>query len=287
LDTLGKWMRRIGLWLIAAYAAFGAALWLLSRVVPGRVVADLAIRALFYADAWLFLGALIGVFVLNAGTAWGLLAYRSGRTPAPFTRRELGAAVALVLFALAAWANSGSRAEAVVVPRDTPAPVREYKELYPQRTSLEHGDLERRLGEEAALGDVTVKVTKTQLFHQRGGEFEMVDPGYYLIVFYDVTNRGRKVEYFSNEAEWAFDVPGKGRAEPVFPSGPMDTGVWHEGIEPGATVSATVALYLGPDRAAIAPGDYFAIWEGPPCMVSDANYEPKDYCRAVWPIGKF
>jgi hypothetical protein len=287
VDTAAKWMRRIGLWLIAAYLAFGATLWILSHIIPGPLLPEFSIEAFFYADAWLYLGALVGVVVLNAGTVWGIVAFKRGRALTPFTRNEFGAAVFVVLFAIVALANSGSRAEAVVVHRDKPAPVRPYKDLYPQRVSAEHGDLERRLGEEAALGDMTVKVTKTQVFEQRPAEFEMVDPGYYLIVSYDVTNRGPKVDYFLNEAEWAFDVPGKGRAEPVFPTAPMETGDLHNGIEPGATVSATVALYLGSDRRSIEPGDYFAIWDGTPCAVSDANYMPKDYCRAVWPIGHF
>jgi hypothetical protein len=280
-------MRRIGLWLIAGYFAFAIGIWVVGHIFPSAFAPDGLIIAVFYADSWLFLFTMVGIVVLNAGTAWGIVAFKRGRAPAPFTRREFGAAALVLVVAVIALVNTGSHAQAVVVHRDKPAPARPFKELYPQRTSAEPGDLERKLGEAATLDDATLTVTKTQIFEQRRGEFEIVDPGFYLIVFFDVTNRDTKPMYFSNMTDWSFDVPGTGRAEAVFPIAPMEAGEPHDAIAPGATVSARVALFLGADRASIAPGDYFAAWNPGPCAVSDANYLPKDYCRAVWPIGHF
>jgi hypothetical protein len=279
VEKTGTWLRRIGFSLVGLNVVVEIALVLFGRVA----FLGLPLRGLFFFEALMYLGGLIGFALLAIGLVWGGISSRRRRESASF-RWEIAAAIALTFLASTSTLSSRQPAHAVYVPRDKPAPSRAYRVLYPNRTSAEPGDLELRLGQEATIGGLRVTITKTQRI-ERHGVFDTYDHGWYLIVFYRVTNDGPSTRYFLNAAEWSFDVPGKGRAEVVFPTAPMEADSLSAKLAPGRTIDATVALFLGTNRRDISRGNYYAIWEPEGgCAVSDANYLPFGNCRGVWPV---
>jgi hypothetical protein len=275
------WIRRAGIALIAAYVVSNSLAVVVRTVIFGR--SDSVLRAYLLSSALVWTGMLVGVGLLVIGLAIGAFRWRPGSPSAAVKKLEIALSVVLVASGsvYAVRSIDGQGGKAVYHATGPRGVVKPYNTLFPGRSSAEPGDIEARLNQPVQLGDLAVRVTQTRLVHPTG-EFNMWNDGWYLVVFYTVTNYATTAQSFSDIGEWEFDLPDHGVTFVDPTGGPLHSNSMDETVPPRGTLQGRISVNLGATRDAIPLGHYYVLWSPTPCEVSRVNFAPLHDCRGVW-----
>lgn len=280
---VATWLRRAGVVLIAAYVVSNALAVVVHLILRGG--SETVLRAYLLTGALVWTGMLLGIGLLLIGLVLGAFPWRPKIDSTAAKKVELAVSVVLVascsLYVIRSM--DGQASGATYHPTGPKGIVKPYNSLFPGRPSAAPGDVEARLNQPVQLGGLTVRVAQTRLVHPTG-EFNTFNDGWYLVVFYTVTNHTSSQQSFSDSAEWEFDVPGQGLTGVDPTGGPLRSNSMDQTIAPNGSLEGRISLNLGATPSVIPSGHYYVLWSPGPCQVSRANFAPLQDCRAVWPV---